>query len=94
MRLIPAIDLINGHCVRLTKGDYSTQKVYNENPLEVAKQLEAHGIQFLHLVDLDGAKNRHIVNYRILEQIATQTNLKIDFGKRSPLCRKVKSKPI
>ena len=80
MRLIPAIDLINGHCVRLTKGDYSTQKVYNENPLEVAKQLEAHGIQFLHLVDLDGAKNRHIVNYRILEQIATQTNLKIDFG--------------
>ena len=80
MRLIPAIDLINGHCVRLTKGDYSTQKVYNENPLEVAKQLEAHGIQFLHLVDLDGAKNQHIVNYRILEQIATQTNLKIDFG--------------
>ena len=80
MRLIPAIDLINGHCVRLTKGDYSTQKVYNENPLEVAKQLEAHGIQFLHLVDLDGAKNRHIVNYRILEQIATKTNLKIDFG--------------
>lgn len=80
MRLIPAIDLINGHCVRLTKGDYSTQKVYNENPLEVAKQLEAHGIQFLHLVDLDGAKNQHIVNYRILEQIATKTNLKIDFG--------------
>jgi len=54
--------------------------VYNENPLEVAKQLEAHGIQFLHLVDLDGAKNQHIVNYRILEQIATKTNLKIDFG--------------
>ena len=80
MRLIPAIDLINGHCVRLTKGNYSTQKVYNENPLEVAKQLEAHGIQFLHLVDLDGAKNQHIVNYRILEQIATKTNLKIDFG--------------
>ena len=80
MRLIPAIDLINGHCVRLTKGDYSTQKVYNENPLEVAKQLEAHGIRFLHLVDLDGAKNQHIVNYRILEQIATKTNLKIDFG--------------
>ena len=80
MRLIPAIDLINGHCVRLTKGDYSTQMVYNENPLEVAKQLEAHGIQFLHLVDLDGAKNQHIVNYRILEQIATKTNLKIDFG--------------
>ncbi|MCB0438174.1 MAG: 1-(5-phosphoribosyl)-5-[(5-phosphoribosylamino)methylideneamino]imidazole-4-carboxamide isomerase [Mangrovimonas sp.] len=80
MRLIPAIDLINGHCVRLTKGDYSTQKVYNENPLEVAKQLEAHGIQFLHLVDLDGAKNQHIVNSCALPIFATKTNLKIDFG--------------
>lgn len=80
MRLIPAIDIINGQCVRLTKGDYTTRKVYNENPLEVAKQFEDHGIQYLHLVDLDGAKSQHIVNYRILEQIASKTGLKIDFG--------------
>ncbi|MEN1783980.1 MAG: 1-(5-phosphoribosyl)-5-[(5-phosphoribosylamino)methylideneamino] imidazole-4-carboxamide isomerase [Bacteroidota bacterium] len=80
MRIIPAIDIIEGKCVRLTKGDYATQKVYNENPLEVAKQFEAHGIQYLHLVDLDGARSQHIVNYKILEQIATHTQLKIDFG--------------
>ena len=80
MRIIPAIDLIDGKCVRLTKGDYSTQKTYNEHPLEVAKAFEAHGIQYLHLVDLDGAKSKHIVNHRVLEEIATKTNLKIDFG--------------
>ncbi|HLT52360.1 MAG TPA: 1-(5-phosphoribosyl)-5-[(5-phosphoribosylamino)methylideneamino]imidazole-4-carboxamide isomerase [Flavobacteriaceae bacterium] len=80
MRIIPAIDIINGKCVRLTKGDYSTQKVYNENPLEVAKQFEDAGMQYLHLVDLDGAKAQHVVNYRVLEQIAAKTNLKIDFG--------------
>ncbi len=80
MRLIPAIDIINGKCVRLTKGDYSTQKVYNENPLEVAKMFAAHGIKYVHLVDLDGAKASHIVNYKILEKIASQTDLKIDFG--------------
>ncbi|OAD92369.1 1-(5-phosphoribosyl)-5-[(5-phosphoribosylamino)methylideneamino]imidazole-4-carboxamide isomerase [Aequorivita soesokkakensis] len=80
MRIIPAIDLIDGKCVRLSKGDYSTKKIYNENPLEVAKQFEAHGIQYLHLVDLDGAKNKHIVNHKILEGIASQTSLKIDFG--------------
>ncbi len=80
MRIIPAIDIIEGKCVRLSKGDYDTKKVYNENPLEVAKQFEAHGIQYLHLVDLDGAKSNHIVNHNVLEQIATQTNLKIDFG--------------
>ncbi|MCF6212834.1 MAG: 1-(5-phosphoribosyl)-5-[(5-phosphoribosylamino)methylideneamino]imidazole-4-carboxamide isomerase [Flavobacteriaceae bacterium] len=80
MRLIPAIDIINGKCVRLSKGDYSTQKIYNENPLEVAKMFEAHGIQFLHLVDLDGAKASHIVNYKVLESIALNTNLSIDFG--------------
>jgi len=80
MRIIPAIDLIDGKCVRLTKGDYSTQKTYNEHPLEVAKAFEAHGIQYLHLVDLDGAKSKHIVNYRVLEEIANKTNLKIDFG--------------
>jgi phosphoribosylformimino-5-aminoimidazole carboxamide ribotide isomerase len=80
MRIIPAIDIIEGKCVRLSKGDYSTKKVYNENPLEMAKEFEAHGIEFLHLVDLDGAKASHIVNHKVLEQIATKTNLKIDFG--------------
>ncbi len=80
MRIIPAIDIIEGKCVRLSKGDYATKKVYNENPLEVAKNFEAHGIQYLHLVDLDGAKSSHIVNYKILEEIASKTNLKIDFG--------------
>lgn len=80
MRIIPAIDIINGKCVRLTKGDYSTQKIYNENPLEIAKEFEDSGIQYLHLVDLDGAKSKHIVNHKILHEIATQTKLKIDFG--------------
>ena len=80
MRIIPAIDIIEGKCVRLSKGDYATKKIYNENPLEVAKQFEAAGIQYLHLVDLDGAKSSHIVNYRILEDIASRTELKIDFG--------------
>ncbi|MBA4134867.1 MAG: 1-(5-phosphoribosyl)-5-[(5-phosphoribosylamino)methylideneamino]imidazole-4-carboxamide isomerase [Flavobacterium sp.] len=80
MRIIPAIDLINGKCVRLTKGDYNTQKIYNENPLEAAKYFEDNGLQYLHLVDLDGAKSNQIVNHKILYQIATKTNLKIDFG--------------
>ncbi len=80
MRLIPAIDIIEGKCVRLSKGDYGTKKIYNENPLEVAKQFESHGIQHLHLVDLDGAKSKHIVNHKVLESIASQTSLKIDFG--------------
>ena len=80
MRIIPAIDIIDGKCVRLSKGDYNTKIIYNENPLEVAKEFEAHGIEYLHLVDLDGAKSSQIVNYKILEQIATQTKLKIDFG--------------
>ena len=80
MRIIPAIDIIDGKCVRLSKGDYNTKIIYNENPLEVAKQFEAHGIQFLHLVDLDGAKSSQIVNHKILEQIASKTKLKIDFG--------------
>jgi len=80
MRIIPAIDIIEGKCVRLSKGDYNTKIIYNENPLEVAKSFEAHGIEYLHLVDLDGAKSSQIVNYKILEQIASQTNLKIDFG--------------
>ena len=80
MRIIPAIDIIDGKCVRLSKGDYNTKKIYNENPLEVAKKFEAHGIQYLHLVDLDGAKSKHIVNHQVLTRIASQTNLKIDFG--------------
>ncbi|MBN1925145.1 MAG: 1-(5-phosphoribosyl)-5-[(5-phosphoribosylamino)methylideneamino]imidazole-4-carboxamide isomerase [Prolixibacteraceae bacterium] len=80
MTIIPAIDLIDAKCVRLTQGDYKQKKVYNENPLEVAKMFEDAGIRRLHLVDLDGAKAKHIVNYKILEKIATQTNLVIDFG--------------
>jgi phosphoribosylformimino-5-aminoimidazole carboxamide ribotide isomerase len=80
MRIIPAIDIIDGKCVRLTKGDYATQKTYNENPLEVAKAFEDSGISYLHLVDLDGAKAKNIVNHKILESLATHTRLKIDFG--------------
>lgn len=80
MRIIPAIDIIEGKCVRLSKGDYTTKKVYNEHPLEVAKNFEAHGIRYLHLVDLDGAKSNRIVNYKVLEQITSKTQLKIDFG--------------
>lgn len=80
MRIIPAIDIIEGKCVRLSKGNYNTKKIYNENPLEVAKSFEAHGIEYLHLVDLDGAKSKHIVNHKVLELIASKTNLKIDFG--------------
>ncbi len=80
MRIIPAIDIIEGKCVRLTKGDYSTQKVYNEDPLEIAMTFEDHGIKHLHLVDLDGAKSQHIVNYKVLERIASKTDLQIDFG--------------
>ncbi|MCV6629098.1 MAG: 1-(5-phosphoribosyl)-5-[(5-phosphoribosylamino)methylideneamino]imidazole-4-carboxamide isomerase [Flavobacteriaceae bacterium] len=80
MRIIPAIDIIEGKCVRLSKGDYNTKKIYNEDPLEVAKEFESHGISYLHLVDLDGAKSKHIVNYKVLENLASNTNLKIDFG--------------
>lgn len=80
MRIIPAIDIINGKCVRLSKGDYSTQKFYNESPLEVAKEFEANGIKYLHLVDLDGAKSKQVVNHKVLNEIARSTNLKIDFG--------------
>lgn len=80
MRIIPAIDILNGKCVRLSKGDYNRQTIYNEDPVEVALAMEAHGIQFLHVVDLDGARSRHIVNYKILQAITTRTNLKTDFG--------------
>jgi len=80
MRIIPAIDIIDGKCVRLTKGDYSTQKTYNHNPVEVAKQFEAAGIKYLHVVDLDGAKSGHIINHKVLNAIANATTLSIDFG--------------
>lgn len=80
MKIIPAIDIIGGKCVRLTKGDYNTKKIYNENPLEVAKTFEDNGIQFLHLVDLDGAQSNQIINYKTLNQITSKTNLKVDFG--------------
>lgn len=80
MRIIPAIDIINGECVRLSKGDYNQKTIYNSNVLEVAKNFEDNGIQFLHLVDLDGAKQNRIINYKILEKISSQTNLTIDFG--------------
>ncbi|MFV0390877.1 MAG: 1-(5-phosphoribosyl)-5-[(5-phosphoribosylamino)methylideneamino]imidazole-4-carboxamide isomerase [Paludibacteraceae bacterium] len=80
IEIIPAIDIIDGKCVRLTQGDYSQKTVYNENPLEVAKQFAEAGISRLHLVDLDGAKAQHIVNYKVLENITTKTNLVVDFG--------------
>jgi len=80
MEIIPAIDIINGKCVRLTQGDYSKKTIYNHDPLEVAKAFEGIGIRRLHLVDLDGAKKGNVVNYRTLEKIASNTKLKIDFG--------------
>lgn len=80
MYIIPAIDIIEGKCVRLTQGDYNQKKIYNEDPLEVAKQFEDAGLKRLHLVDLDGAKAGHIVNYKVLEHIASKTSLHIDFG--------------
>lgn len=80
MEIIPAIDIIDGKCVRLTKGDYAQMKVYNEDPLEVAKMFEDHGFKRLHLVDLDGAKAKKIVNHHVLEKVAGKTSLFVDFG--------------
>ncbi|HNZ80337.1 MAG: 1-(5-phosphoribosyl)-5-[(5-phosphoribosylamino)methylideneamino]imidazole-4-carboxamide isomerase [Bacteroidales bacterium] len=80
MEIVPAIDLIDGKCVRLSQGDYGRRKVYSDSPLEVAKSFEAAGIRRLHLVDLDGAKAQHIVHHRILEQITSHTSLIVDFG--------------
>jgi len=80
MRIIPALDIIDGKCVRLVNGDYQKMTVYSNDPLEMAKRFEAHGMQHLHLVDLDGAKSNRIINYKILEKIAVKTNLTIDFG--------------
>src|SRR4051812_39735819 len=80
IEIIPAIDMIEGKCVRLTKGDFNTKKTYFDDPLEVAMRFEDHGIKRLHLVDLDGARRGQIVNYKSLEKIASKTTLKIDFG--------------
>lgn len=80
IELIPAIDIIEGKCVRLSQGDYASRKVYDEHPIEVARKLEDGGIRRLHVVDLDGAASQHIVNYKVLEEIATRTSLIIDFG--------------
>lgn len=80
MKIIPAIDIIDGKCVRLSKGDYATQKTYSDNPLEMAKQFEDFGVKYLHVVDLDGAKAKQIINYKTLELLVSKTNLIIDFG--------------
>lgn len=80
IELIPAIDLIDGKCVRLTKGDYNQKKIYNENPVEIAKGFEEMGFKRLHVVDLDGARSKHIVNVDVLKAITTETNLVVDFG--------------
>ncbi|NMC37054.1 MAG: 1-(5-phosphoribosyl)-5-[(5-phosphoribosylamino)methylideneamino]imidazole-4-carboxamide isomerase [Bacteroidales bacterium] len=80
MRIIIAMDVIDGKCVRLTKGDYSTTRIYSTNPLDIARQAEDHGFKYLHMVDLDGAREKKIVNHRILKEISANTSLKIDFG--------------
>lgn len=80
MRIIPALDIIGGKCVRLTRGDFSSKKVYNDDPVAVAKEIENNGLKYLHLVDLDGAREKKLVNIKILENISNATSLKIDFG--------------
>lgn len=80
MRIIVALDIIEGKCVRLTRGNFSTKKVYREDPLEIAREIEDNGLSYLHLVDLDGAKNKKLENIRVLEKIAAKTKLRIDFG--------------
>ena len=80
MRIIPAIDIIDGKCVRLTQGDYTQKKIYNENPVEVAKEFENAGLRYLHLVDLDGAKAGKVVNWKVVESICKETGLDVDFG--------------
>jgi phosphoribosylformimino-5-aminoimidazole carboxamide ribotide isomerase len=80
MKIVPAIDIIGGKCVRLTQGDYAQKKVYNENPLEVAKSFEDAGLTHLHLVDLDGARAGKVTNWKVVEEITTNTTLRVDFG--------------
>lgn len=89
MRIIPAIDLIDGRCVRLSQGNYATKKIYSEKPLEVAYEFEDHGIEYMHLVDLDGAASDRVINYNVLELIASKTNLKIDFGGGIKSCKDI-----
>lgn len=80
MRIISAMDILNGKCVRLIQGDYATSKIYDAHPLEMAKRIEANGLKYLHLVDLDGARSNHIVNHDVLRDITSQTSLVVDFG--------------
>src|SRR5512138_2502949 len=80
MRIIVALDIIDGKCVRLTKGDFSTTRIYKESPIEVAREIEDNGISYLHLVDLEGARSGNPVSFRILEKIAGKTRLKVDYG--------------
>jgi phosphoribosylformimino-5-aminoimidazole carboxamide ribotide isomerase len=80
MRIIPAIDILGGKCVRLTMGSYNSVKTYNSNPTDVARRFEEYGFRFLHVVDLDGAREKHVVNYRVLESICRETSLNVDFG--------------
>jgi phosphoribosylformimino-5-aminoimidazole carboxamide ribotide isomerase len=80
MRIIPAIDIIDGKCVRLTQGDYAQKKVYHENPVDVARSFEDAGLKYLHLVDLDGAKAGSVVNWKVVEAITSQTSMSVDFG--------------
>ena len=80
IELIPAIDIINGQCVRLTKGDYDQKTVYHDSPADVAREFEEIGFQRLHIVDLDGAKSKHIVNCSVLRRVTTETHLVVDFG--------------
>lgn len=80
IQIIPAIDIIDGKCVRLSQGDYNQKKVYNEDPLEVAKEFEDYGIKRLHMVDLDGARSKHVINYKVLERVTSHTSLTVDFG--------------
>lgn len=80
IQIIPAIDILDGKCVRLQQGDYRVKKVYNADPLEVARRFEDHGIMRMHMVDLDGARSSHVVNWGVLERLSSETSLKIDFG--------------
>jgi phosphoribosylformimino-5-aminoimidazole carboxamide ribotide isomerase len=90
IRIIPAIDIIDGKCVRLTQGDYGQKKVYNDDPLEVAKMFEDNGLKYLHLVDLDGAKAKHVINHKVLSRITSNTNLTVDFGGGIKTCDDLK----
>ena len=83
IEIIPAIDIIDGNVYAFLRGDYDSKKVYNENPVEVAREFEANGVRRLHVVDLDGAASHHVVNHRVLEQIATRTSLVVDFRRWS-----------